>query len=83
MGEKRIRRSFQKCIMDRVEERYMNINDAKVNQLFKKISEALDELEELRKGGRMTKMKMKILSSIPREQLEQYIENLKKQAKEQ
>ena len=80
MAEKRVRRKFVDIIIDKLEDRYADVDSSKKATLFKNVKSIIDELEDLKaqsKKSKLTKAKINRLSKFSKEELEEYLKSIK------
>jgi hypothetical protein len=80
MAEKRVRRKFIDIIIDKLEDRYADVDSSKKATLFKNVKSIIDELEDLKtqsKKSKLTKAKINRLSKFSKEELEEYLKSIK------
>lgn len=80
MAEKRVRRKFIDIIIDKLEDRYTDVDSSKKATLFKNVKSIIDELEDLKaqsKKSKLTKAKINRLSKFSKEELEEYLKSIK------
>lgn len=80
MAEKRVRRKFVDIIIDKLEDRYTDIDSSKKATLFESVKSIIDKLEDLKaqsKKSKLTKAKINRLAKFSKEELEEYLKSIK------
>lgn len=79
MSEKRIRRSFKKQILDKIDVKGADLDQRSYQAIRKRIEDALTDLESIMKRAnetKLTKGKINRLKKFTKEELEQYLKSL-------
>lgn len=79
MSEKRVRRSFKKQILDKIDVKGADLDQRSYQAIRKRIEDALTDLESIMKRAnetKLTKGKINRLKKFTKEELELYLKSL-------